>query len=141
MKAWGIKDTRNGVRNSTKSLLKQAKNVEYEAETVVGITDVGEYVLYDVVDMEPTDFKLKEEPSTAATGKKTDSTIQESSSAVIAKADSSAMTAPQLSVDTANESASENSILSNDKDVNSNSVDNAEYTVLAQVHSKVRYEK
>ena len=47
---------------------------------MVGITDAGEYVFYDVMDMAPTGFKVKEEPSTAATGKEAESAIQESSS-------------------------------------------------------------
>ena len=61
-------------------VLIQAGTNQYEAETVVGITDAGEYVFYDVVDMEPTSFKVKEEPSTAATGIDAESAIQESSS-------------------------------------------------------------
>ena len=61
-------------------VLIQAGVNQYEAETVVGITDVGEYVFYDVVDMVPTSFKVKEEPSTAAAGKNAESAIQESSS-------------------------------------------------------------
>ena len=61
-------------------VLIQAGTNQYEAETVVGITDAGEYVFYDVVDMEPTSFKVKEEPSTAATDIDAESAIQESSS-------------------------------------------------------------
>ena len=61
-------------------ILIQAGDNQYKAKTVVGITDGGEYVFYDVVDMEPTSFKLNEEPSTAAAGKKAESAIQESSS-------------------------------------------------------------
>ncbi|MGM9573997.1 MAG: hypothetical protein ACI3VJ_06200 [Hominicoprocola sp.] len=62
-------------------VLIQAGQNQYEAKTVVGITDAGEYVFYDVVDLEPSSFKVKEEPSTAATGKDAESAIQESSSA------------------------------------------------------------
>lgn len=61
-------------------VLIQAGDNQYKAKTVVGITDGGEYVFYDVVDMEPTSFKLNEEPSTAATSKNAESAIQESSS-------------------------------------------------------------
>lgn len=61
-------------------VLIQAGDNQYKAKTVVGITDGGEYVFYDVVDMEPTNFKLNEEPSTAATSKNAESAIQESSS-------------------------------------------------------------
>lgn len=49
----------------------------------MAITDGGEYVFYDVVDMEPTSFKLNEEPSTAATSQNAESAIQESSSLMI----------------------------------------------------------
>ncbi|MGM9558155.1 MAG: hypothetical protein ACI3VP_07855, partial [Oscillospiraceae bacterium] len=61
-------------------VLIQAGDNQYKAKTVVGITDGGEYVFYDVVDMEPTSFKLNEEPSTAAISKNAESAIQESSS-------------------------------------------------------------
>lgn len=61
------------------NVLIQAGKNQYEARTVVGITDSGEYVFYDVVDMEPTRFKIKEELSTTAAGKTTISDIQESS--------------------------------------------------------------
>lgn len=62
-------------------VLLQAGENQYEADTVVGITDGGEYVFYDVVDMEPTSFKTKEEPSlTTAFGKDAVSAIQEDSS-------------------------------------------------------------
>lgn len=44
-------------------------NAKYSAEVVVGITDTGEAVFYDVVDMTPTSFDLKKEesPTTATT--------------------------------------------------------------------------
>ncbi len=43
-------------------------NTKYSAEVVVGITDKGEAVFYDVVDMTPTTFDIKEgESSTTAT--------------------------------------------------------------------------
>ena len=44
----------------------QAGENQYEAETVVGITDRGDHVFYDVVDMKPTTFKIKEESPTTA---------------------------------------------------------------------------
>lgn len=45
------------------------KTAKYSAEVVVGITDNGEAVLYDVVDMKPTTFDIKKEesPTTATT--------------------------------------------------------------------------
>ena len=44
-------------------------NAKYSAEVVVGITNTGEAVFYDVVDMPPTSFELKKEesPTTATT--------------------------------------------------------------------------
>ena len=47
-------------------VLIQSGNNQYDAKVVVGITDGGEYVFYDVVDMEPTSFAKKEETPTAA---------------------------------------------------------------------------
>ena len=47
-------------------LIESAKR-QYEARVVVGITDTGEMVFYDVVDMNPTSFQKKEEPPTTAT--------------------------------------------------------------------------
>lgn len=61
-------------------VLIQAGGNQYDAKTVVGITANGEYVFYDVVDMTPTVFQIKEEPSTAAAGRDAASAIQESSS-------------------------------------------------------------
>nr|DAU81912.1 MAG TPA: Large polyvalent protein-associated domain 3 [Caudoviricetes sp.] len=60
-------------------LIRAGKN-QYKAKAVVGVTSGGEYVFYDVVDMEPANFKMKEEPSTAAFGTETVSAIQESPS-------------------------------------------------------------
>lgn len=60
-------------------LIRAGKN-KYKAKAVVGVTSGGEYVFYDVVDMEPANFKMKEEPSTAAFGTETVSAIQESPS-------------------------------------------------------------
>ena len=44
-------------------------NAKYSAEVVVGITDAGDAVFYDVVDMTPTTFDIKkaESPTTATT--------------------------------------------------------------------------
>ena len=61
-------------------VLIQAGANQYDAETVVGITADGEYVFYDVVDMTPTNFQTKKEPSPAAAGRNASSAIQESSS-------------------------------------------------------------
>lgn len=61
-------------------VLIQAGANQYDAETVVGITADGEYVFYDVVDMTPTSFTTKKEPSPTAAGDNASSDIQESSS-------------------------------------------------------------
>lgn len=61
-------------------VLIQAGGNKYDARAVVGITSEGEYVFYDVVDMSPTDFKIKEEPSTTAAGRNATSDIKEGSS-------------------------------------------------------------
>lgn len=56
-------------------------NAKYSAEVVVGITDSGEAVFYDVVDMTPTSFDIKkEETSTTATTQNAIGDIQEVSS-------------------------------------------------------------
>ncbi len=60
-------------------VLIQAGDNQYIANTVVGVTENGEYVFYDVVDMTPTSFQQKTEPSTTASGSKAFSDIQESS--------------------------------------------------------------
>lgn len=44
-----------------------AGNTKYVAEVVVGITDDGDAVLYDVVDLTPASFNIKEESPTTAT--------------------------------------------------------------------------
>ena len=61
-------------------VLIQAGANQYDAETVVGITADGEYVFYDVVDMTPTSFTTKKEPSPTAADNNASSDIQESSS-------------------------------------------------------------
>lgn len=61
-------------------VLIQAGANQYDAETVVGITADGEYVFYDVVDMTPTSFTTKKEPSPTAAGDNASSDIQESPS-------------------------------------------------------------
>lgn len=54
---------------------------KYRAEVVVGITNNGDAVLYDVVDMQPTEFTLKKEKSsTTATTNNTLGDIHEESS-------------------------------------------------------------
>lgn len=72
--------TDNFVDFARGEVLIQAGTNQYDAETVVGITKEGEYVLYDLVDMEPTRFEIKEEPSTAAASTEAGSAIQEDSS-------------------------------------------------------------
>lgn len=61
-------------------VLIQAGENKYDAETVVGITAAGEFVFYDVVDMNPTEFTTKEGLSTTAFGDKSVGDIQESPS-------------------------------------------------------------
>lgn len=61
-------------------VLIQAGANQYDAETVVGITADGEYVFYDVVDMTPTSFTTKKEPSPTAAGNSASSDIQQESS-------------------------------------------------------------
>lgn len=51
-------------------VLIQSGNNQYDARVVVGITSGGEYVFYDVVDMEPTSFTKKEETPTTALNNK-----------------------------------------------------------------------
>ena len=62
-----------------RTLLASGDNC-YTAEVVVGITESGELVLYDLVDIAPGDFHIKEsEPSTTDTTKKSIGDIQEGS--------------------------------------------------------------
>lgn len=51
-------------------VLIQSGNNQYDARVVVGIASGGEYVFYDVVDMEPTSFAKKEETPTTALSNK-----------------------------------------------------------------------
>lgn len=61
-----------------------AGNAKYSAEVVVGITESGEAVFYDVVDMVPTTFDIKKaESSTAATTQEAPGDIQEDSGEAI----------------------------------------------------------
>ena len=63
------------------TVLIQAGNNQYEARTVIGITENGENVFYDVVSMKPTSFKIIEESSvTAASDITAVSNIQENPS-------------------------------------------------------------
>lgn len=56
-------------------------DAKYEAEVVVGITDKGVAVFYDIVNMQPGNFSIKnEEPSTTATTNKSPGDIHEGSS-------------------------------------------------------------
>ena len=61
-------------------VLISAGNNQYVATTVVGITDTGKYVFYDVTGMTPVSAETKEELSPAAAGTSAVSAIQESSS-------------------------------------------------------------
>ena len=63
--------------------LLAAGDNRYEATVVVGCTPKGENVLYDLVDITPASFQIKEsEPSTAAPANKPPSVIQEDSDIV-----------------------------------------------------------
>lgn len=77
-------------------------NAKYSAEVIVGITNKGEAVFYDVVDMIPTTFDIKkEESSTAATTQDAIGDIQEDASAKsISQKDSDVNTQFSLSSDT-----------------------------------------
>ena len=61
-------------------VLISAGDNQYVATTVVGITDTGKYVFYDVTGMTPVNAETKEELSPAAAGTSAVSAIQESSS-------------------------------------------------------------
>lgn len=62
-------------------VLIEAGSHQYNAEVVVGITDKGESVFYDVVDIQPTNFTVEnEEPSTDVTTNKSPDIVHESSS-------------------------------------------------------------
>ena len=62
-----------------KVLIEAGKN-QYSAEVVVGITDRGNAVFYDVVDIQPTQFTtIKEEPSPNVTTNKSPDIAYESS--------------------------------------------------------------
>ncbi len=62
-------------------------DAKYEAEVVVGITDKGEAVFYDIVNMKPGNFSIKkEEPSpTVTTNKSPDSIFEDSSTSTVAQ--------------------------------------------------------
>ncbi len=60
-------------------LIRAGRN-QYVATTVVGITDTGKYVFYDMTGMTPVNAETKEELSPAAAGTSAVSAIQESSS-------------------------------------------------------------
>ncbi len=61
-------------------VLIQAGNNQYKANTVIGITDKGENVFYDVVDMKPTSFRMIEGSSTNASDINAISAVQENPS-------------------------------------------------------------
>ena len=58
------------------NVLLQSGMNQYQASTIVGITNNGEYVLYDIVDIQPTNFDIKTEPPTAVSGQTTINAIQ-----------------------------------------------------------------
>lgn len=61
-------------------VLIETNGHQYSAEVVVGITDKGESVFYDVVDIQPANFTLeKQEPSTNVTTNKSPDAVHEGS--------------------------------------------------------------
>ena len=62
------------------NVLIETAGRQYSAEVVVGITDKGESVFYDVVDFEPVNFTLKkQESSTNVTTNESPDAVQEDS--------------------------------------------------------------
>ena len=62
------------------NVLIETTGRQYNAEVVVGITDKGESVFYDVVDIEPVNFTLKkQEPSTNVTTNESPDAVHEGS--------------------------------------------------------------
>lgn len=62
------------------NVLIETKGHKYNAEVVVGITDKGESVFYDVVDIQPAIFTLeKQEPSTNVTTNESPDVVHEGS--------------------------------------------------------------
>lgn len=74
----GLKHDRNDnfVDFTRGNVLLQSGTNQYRASTIVGITNNGEYVLYDIVDIQPTNFDIKIEPPTAVSGQTTINAIQ-----------------------------------------------------------------
>ena len=74
----GLKHGRNDnfVDFTRGNVLLQSGTNQYQASTIVGITNNGEYVLYDIVDIQPTNFDIKTEPPTAVSGQTTINAIQ-----------------------------------------------------------------
>ena len=64
-----------------KTLIMSGKN-KYTAEVIIGITDSGDSIFYDVVSMKPATFEIKKEESstTGVTTQKAIDTIREDSS-------------------------------------------------------------
>lgn len=50
----------NFVDFTKENVLIQSGNAQYEGDTVVGITDQGEYVFYDVVNLNPMSLDVNE---------------------------------------------------------------------------------
>lgn len=72
-------------------VLIQAGENQYKANTIVGITDRGEYVLYDVVGIQPTKFSIKKESPTAVSGQMTVNAIQGDSNSQTVAEDSNSV--------------------------------------------------
>ena len=69
----GLKHDRNDnfVDFTRGNVLLQSGANQYRASTIVGITNNVVYVLYDIVDIRPTNFDIKTEPPTAVSGQTT----------------------------------------------------------------------
>ena len=65
------------------TVLIQAGANQYKADTVVGITKAGEYVFYDIVDMNPTTYNVKKGPPTNTESNEHSSVVQGSPSRTI----------------------------------------------------------
>lgn len=88
-------------------------DAKYEAEVVVGITDKGEAVFYDIVNMKPGNFSIKkEEPSpTVTTNKSPDSIFEDSSTSTVAQQEQNVNQKHSRELETVEELKQQNELL------------------------------
>lgn len=88
-------------------------DAKYEAEVVVGITDKGEAVFYDIVNMKPGNFSMKkEEPSpTVTTNKSPDSIFEDSSTSTVAQQEQNVNQKHSRELETVEELKQQNELL------------------------------